>query len=144
MKEGFEMNESLITPRQAVRKHCIDCVGRASEVRNCGGNGLWNTNGSTYECMFYKYRMGKGRPTVKLIHNFCIWCIGTGERAVERCPSKTCPFLPYRMGRNPNKAHFKGRFVSSETPSHLRCGDEDRRSENERVVAKEASERVDK
>jgi hypothetical protein len=106
-----------MTPRRAIREHCIDCVGGASEVKDCQGNELWNPDGSVYECFFYPYRMGKGRPSVKLIRKHCLWCMGGSLKLVEKCPSKACPFLPYRMGTNPARAGQGDakRFIFQET-----------------------------
>jgi hypothetical protein len=88
--------EQKLTPRRAIRKHCIDCVGGASEVRDCQGDKLFDG-----PCLFYRYRMGRGRPSVRLIRKHCLWCMGGSWKLVKECPSKTCPFLAYRLGKNP-------------------------------------------
>jgi hypothetical protein len=83
-----------LTPRQAVREHCIDCVGGASAVRDCQEDELYDR-----PCIFFPYRMGSGRPSAKLIRKFCLYCMGGNQKLVRECPSKACPFLAYRMGK---------------------------------------------
>jgi hypothetical protein len=85
------------TPRRAVREHCVDCVGRASVVRDCQGDKLFDG-----PCILFPYRMGTGRPSVKLIRKFCLYCMGGSWKLVKECPNKACPFLRYRLGKNPN------------------------------------------
>jgi len=94
-----------ITPLRTIRKNCIDCVGLASLVRECGGDKLLDK-----PCRFFPYRMGRGRPKLRVIRENCLWCMGDSPKAVKECPSKTCPFLPYRMGRNPKKAGMGGKI----------------------------------
>ena len=93
--------ERKLTPRRAIRKNCIDCVGGASEVRDCQGDKLWNPDMTVYQCLFYPYHLGKGRPSVRLIRKYCLWCMGGSWKLVKECPSKTCPFRAYRLGKNP-------------------------------------------
>jgi hypothetical protein len=83
-----------LTPRQAIREHCIDCVGGASAVRDCQGEELYDG-----PCIFFHCRLGTGRPSVKLIRKFCLYCMGGSWKLVKGCPSMPCPFLPYRMGK---------------------------------------------
>jgi hypothetical protein len=85
-----------MTPRKAIRQNCIDCVGSASDVRDCQGDELIGS-----PCLFYPYRMGKGRPSVRLIRKHCLWCMSGSQKLVRDCPSRKCPFLPYRLGYNP-------------------------------------------
>jgi hypothetical protein len=85
-----------LTAGRAIRKFCIDCVCGAHEVRDCGGDTLHDG-----PCMFLKYRMGRGRPSVKLIRKFCVYCMGGHNTMVKDCPSRGCFLYPYRMGRSP-------------------------------------------
>jgi len=78
-----------LTPRKAVRKICLDCMG----------DKLY-----TGPCIFYPYRLGRKRISVKLIRKNCLWCMGGSSKSVEECPGKTCPLLPYRFGKNPKLA----------------------------------------
>jgi hypothetical protein len=103
----------LLTPRQAIHAHCIDCVGSASAVNNCQGDELYD-----HPCIFFPYRMGGRRPSVKLIRKFCLYCMGGNQKLVRECPSRTCPFLPYRMGKNLEQRMRKGRFKSAKRPPH--------------------------
>jgi hypothetical protein len=94
---GKATNRKRLTPRLAIRDHCIDCVGGASEVKDCQGDKLYDG-----PCLFIPYCTGRGRPSVKLIRQFCLYCMGGSWKGVKECPSKACPFLHYRLGKNPN------------------------------------------
>ena len=94
-REGEERTH--LTPRQAIRVHCLDCVGGVSDARDCQGDELFDG-----PCILFPYRMGTGRPSVKLIRRLCLYCMGGSWELVEDCPSKNCQFLRYRMGKNPN------------------------------------------
>ena len=102
-----------LTPRQAIREHCIDCVGGASAVRDCQGDKLFDS-----PCIFFHCRLGTGRPSVKLIQKFCLYCMGGSWKLVNECPSMVCPFLPYRMGKNPTMANRRVRLDSGKRPRH--------------------------
>jgi len=96
-----------LTPKRAVRLHCLECVGwEPSEVHECGGDELL-CGGS---CGFFPFRLGRGRPSVKTIHRECLACMGAvpgrarnpiASRMVEDCRSILCCLWPYREGRNP-------------------------------------------
>jgi len=85
-----------LTPGQAIRKNCIDCVGLADYVQDCMGDQLF-----TVPCPFYPYRMGKGRPSVKVIRGNCLWCMGGSATKVKECANVKCFFHDFRMGKNP-------------------------------------------
>jgi hypothetical protein len=89
--------ERNLTPRRAIRKHCIDCVGSVPETRDCQGDKLFGD-----PCLFYTYRMGRGRPSVRLIRKYCLQCMGGSVQLVRKCPSSKCPFIPWRMGHRTN------------------------------------------
>jgi len=101
-----------LTLRQAVREHCIDCVGSAPAIRDCRGNELHDR-----PCIFFSYRMGKG-TSVMLIRKFCLNCMGGSWKLVKECPSKRCLFLCYRMRKNPGQRRRTGRFKSANQPPH--------------------------
>jgi hypothetical protein len=95
-----------MTPLKAIRKFCVDCVGGSpSSVANCGGdqckNGGCDRKGV---CYFYPYRLGKGRPSVKTIRKWCLWCQGGNKGCVKDCVSKDCLLFAYRLGTNPRRA----------------------------------------
>lgn len=93
----------MSTPGESIRKFCVECVQSVYEVKNCGGDKC--LNGGCDEkgiCYFYKYRMGKGRPSVRLIRKMCLWCMGDSQEFVRECWTPECPIHPYRMGKNPN------------------------------------------
>ena len=74
-----------------------------SDVRSCGGNkslnGGCDDNGV---CLFYKFRMNRGRPSVKLIRKMCLWCMGGSSDLVRDCITTSCPIHIFRFGTNPN------------------------------------------
>jgi hypothetical protein len=87
------------TPIKAIRQVCLDCAGGPSAVRECQGNKL-----SDGPCPFYPFRLGKGRPSVKLIRNHCLQCMGGSPKMVRDCRSAwTCPVHVYRLGTNPKR-----------------------------------------
>jgi hypothetical protein len=102
-----------LAARQAIHEHCIDCVGTASAIRDCQGNELYDR-----PCIFFSCRMGKGSPLVKLIRKFCLYCMGGSWELAQNCPSKTCQFLRYHMGKNPANMGRRVRFKSEKRPRH--------------------------
>jgi len=91
-----------MTPLEAVRKFCIECAGSVQDVIQCGGdkcrNGGCDQRGV---CWFFPYRLGKGRPTVKVIRKTCVWCMNGSEQSVRECHSNGCALWQYRLGTNP-------------------------------------------
>ena len=110
-REGEERTH--LTQRQALREHCIDCAGSVSAVRNCQGDGLFDG-----PCILFPYRMGVGRPSVMLIRKFCLCCMGGSWKLVKQCSSSKCPFLHFRMGKNPAMANRKVQLISPKRPRH--------------------------
>ena len=92
-----------ITPLRAIRRFCIECVGgEISEIRTCGGDHC--KNGGCDErgvCLFYRFRTGRGRPSIKLIRKTCLWCMGNSSDMVKDCGSTGCALWAYRLGSNP-------------------------------------------
>lgn len=96
------------TPGRAIRRFCTDCAGSPSAVRDCRGNHLYDG-----QCQFYRYRLGSGRPSVKLIRKHCLWCMGGSPKLVKDCHSSaTCPLHPYRLGRIPQKGAARRGFFT--------------------------------
>ncbi len=90
-----------LTPSQAIRKFCIQCVGTYQQVPTCGGNKIPEGFGHKGECFFYQYRMKKGRPSVKLIRRMCLECQGKSAYWVKHCQDAECPLYEFRFGKNP-------------------------------------------
>ena len=87
-----------LTPKRAVRLHCLECQGfNAAEVNECGGDELL-PGGS---CKFFPFRLGRGRPSVKTIRRKCIWCMGGQPQLLKECGDNLCALWPYRQGHNP-------------------------------------------
>jgi hypothetical protein len=118
-KEGQASRENL-TPTKAIRKVSIDCVGGASEIKDFQGDELYDQEVGVKRykpCLFYPYRIGKGRPSVRLIRKYCLWCTGGSPKLVKNCRSiSTCPLHLYRMGRNPKRMGLR-RGLSTENQS---------------------------
>ena len=91
-----------MTPSQAIRKTCLDCVGWASKVKDCQGDKL-----NLGPCPFYPHRMGKGRAPLRVIRRYCLACMNGQILLVRDCASKTCPLQPYRRGKRPALAGRK-------------------------------------
>lgn len=96
------------TPKQAVLKFCRECVPKYNDRKNCQGDKL--LIGSS--CFLYPYRMGKGRPSVKIIRKHCLQCMGGSSVTVKECPSINCPLFPFRFGTNPNRERKKSSLKS--------------------------------
>jgi len=105
-----------LTPLLAIRKQCLSCVGSAKDVSTCGGHGL---NPLYDYCHFFPYRMGRGRPSVKIIRKFCLQCMGDSPSLVRECTTTYCNCYPYRFGTNPTLAG-KGRGRSAEAMDAIR------------------------
>ena len=64
-------------------------------------------------CWFYKYRLGKGRVSVKTIRKMCLECM-SGPGLVRDCWEEGCPLHPFRMGTNPRRKGVGGKKEGSE------------------------------
>lgn len=95
------------TPKQAILDFCFECVGRKKEeIKTCDGNHLLEDK---KECVFFKFRLGQGRPSIKLIRQQCLDCMGENRRFVSECTNEDCPLFKYRFGTNPARGHRKNR-----------------------------------
>ncbi len=115
-----------MTPTEAVKRKCSDCLGlntyNKEAVKGCMGNTCLSG-----PCPLYPYRMGR-RVSVKVIRQFCIQCMNNQPSLVADCPSKSCPLYQYRMGTNPARAglgnisnlHLSGRKVNENQRTALR------------------------
>ena len=93
-----------MTPLGAIRKVCVACVGSPYDVPDCGGNKCLGVQGDENEvCYLFPFRLGRGRPSVKLIRKFCLECMCGSSKLVAECGS-TCPLHPYRFGKSPARA----------------------------------------
>jgi len=88
------------TPGQSIRRFCLECVGSFHEVKTCGGDKCLGGQGDEHgRCRFYAYRLGKGRPSLKLIRRMCLECMGGSSQFVAQCGAQDCPVHQYRFGR---------------------------------------------
>ena len=108
MKTGEESQEKPVkrlTPGETIRAYCLHCVGgSAQDVKVCDA-----TDPKYHVCPFHPFRLGKGRPSVKIIRKFCLQCMGDYADFVRDCETKDCFCYPYRMGRNPYLTGRRGR-----------------------------------
>jgi len=88
-----------MTPLEAIRKFCLDCGATPIGVQDCQGDQLLNHDSP---CPLYKFRMKKGRPSVKVIREHCLYCCNGSYEAVRECPDRDCSLYAFRMGQNPN------------------------------------------
>ena len=106
----MEVESKRLTPGEAVHAFCVDCVDGGHNVRDCGGDKCQNGGSdNSGVCLFYKYRLGKGRVSVRLIRRMCLWCSGNQEGFVRECKSDGCTLYPFRMGKNPARKGKGGR-----------------------------------
>jgi hypothetical protein len=101
-----------MTPLKAIRKVCVACAGSPYDVADCGGDKCLGESGDANgACYFFPFRLGKGRPSVKLIRKFCLECMGGSSELVTKCDSG-CPLHQYRFGKSPARAGLtnKGSF----------------------------------
>ena len=87
-----------MTPGKAIRKFCLSCTGTSDAVKGCQGDELLNGP----PCPLYKYRTGRGRPSVKVIRKHCVHCGNGDYEFIRNCPDENCTLHKFRMGRNPN------------------------------------------
>lgn len=114
--------EIQMTPRKAIQRMCVACAGSVQDLKCCGGDKLLNGQGDGKgTCHFYPHRMGKGRPSVKLIRKFCLECMGGSKQLVAECQLFDCPLHPYRFGKNPKRAG-----VGNKKPTPPSLGSENR------------------
>ena len=98
-----------ITPGRAIRAFCVSCCGGVSgEVKSCDGDG---TDPAFHACPFHSYRMGRGRPSVKIIRKHCLQCMGESPSLVLECMTTDCDCYTYRMGKNPARAGMGSKDV---------------------------------
>ena len=83
--------KNKLTPLRAIRKRCLDCQETTTDIRNCEHT----------DCALYRFRMGKGRASVKDIRRHCLQCMDGQADEVRLCPSEDCPLWTYRFGKNP-------------------------------------------
>jgi hypothetical protein len=101
------------TPKEALRAYCLHCVGDVyKEIESCDADKEYHI------CPFHPFRLGKGRPSVKIFRKFCLQCMGNHKSMVADCETKDCFCHPYRMGKNPSRqgmgdaSKFKTRALS--------------------------------
>lgn len=88
------MNKS---PRETIRAYCLHCTGgNRKEVETCDGD-----DPAYHVCVFHPYRMGKKRPSVKIMRQFCLQCMGGSLVMVKECETRDCLIHPFRFGKNP-------------------------------------------
>jgi hypothetical protein len=93
-----------LTPLKAIRKFCVRCVQSPYAVKDCGGDKMLSQGDENNVCWFWPYRLGKGRPSVKVIRRSCLECQGGSHKFVRECHEEDCPVWPFRLGKNPARA----------------------------------------
>jgi hypothetical protein len=90
------------TPKEVIRVQCLACTNdQRKEVERCNGDGKI----LGYQvCPFHPFRLGKGRPSIKIIRNFCLQCMGGSKIFVKECETEDCVLYPFRFGKNPSLA----------------------------------------
>jgi hypothetical protein len=107
-----------MTPGEAIHSFCVQCVASPYDVKECGGNKCGNGGcDSAGVCGFFKYRLGKGRPSVRLIRRLCLFCQGGRADFLRECTTSSCSLNLFRMGRNPHRAGMGGNTLKNSTVS---------------------------
>lgn len=102
-----------MTPLTKLRAYCVHCVGgQFKEIETCDA-----------DCSFHPYRMGKGRPSVKVFRKFCLQCMGGHSEFVTDCETTDCLCWEYRMGKNPAR---RGQGGSAEAMQRARQSKKER------------------
>lgn len=100
-REKFHKTLHHLSPKETIRAQCLACVGgHKKEVASCNGDG---SIPGFHSCSFHPFRLGKGRPSIKILRQFCVQCMGGSLVFVRECETQDCPSHPYRMGKNPAK-----------------------------------------
>lgn len=95
-----------LTPGQTIRAYCLQCVdGSSQDVKACDA-----TDPKYQVCPFHPFRLGKGKPSVRVIRELCLHCMDYSTDSVRDCETTDCLCYPYRMGKNPARAG-KGHFA---------------------------------
>ncbi len=117
------MASDKISPRQAIRQHCIDCcLGDMREVKACQAK----------MCLLYQYESGHRAPAqtltpLKAIRAYCLACGEPDSYAsVRDCKMEHCKLHQFRFGHNPRRAG-KGNIASFRrlSPTKSRVDDVD-------------------
>lgn len=97
----------MATLKEAVRKHCVECVDSVYAVKDCQGDKMLDMGpNDNHKCTFFDCRMGKGRTTVKKVRKECLWCCMGNRENVDFCSNRECNLHPFRMGKSPGHAHL--------------------------------------
>ena len=78
-----------MTPLQAIKKRCKDCMPIKSEFNNdfCNDCQLKNTS----------------LTNLKKIKAYCLWCMNGSKKEILLCTDKSCSLWIFRNGHNPNR-----------------------------------------
>jgi hypothetical protein len=92
------MKHRWLAPKKTIDAYCAYCnAGKREEVERCISDMRFNV------CVFHLYRLGQGKASVKMIHMFCLQCVGGIKAFVRECETEDCLLHPYRMGKNPSR-----------------------------------------
>jgi hypothetical protein len=90
------------SPLKTIVSFCVLCVGgHRKEIASCDGD---DKKQGFMACPFHPFRLGKGRPSVKIMRKFCLQCMGGSVGFVRECETVDCLNHPYRFGKNPARA----------------------------------------
>lgn len=93
-----------LSPLKAIQQFCSKCSGGKAEIKRCGGEKCLNGGcDSDRVCWFFMFRLGNGRPSVRMIRQMCLYCQGEQRDFVSGCIDLTCSLHPFRMGTNPSR-----------------------------------------
>ena len=87
-----------LTPLQSIRMRCLGCCETSADVRRCRFDGK-----KEELCVLHPFRMGKGRPKLRQIKEYCLDCCNGSFNELKLCPVDACPLHFYRFGNNPDR-----------------------------------------
>jgi hypothetical protein len=112
----------MMTVGEAIKLFCRECVGGpkySDEVRDCGGdkceNGGCDPKGV---CLFYKFRLGTGRSSVKTVRKMCLWCMDGNSDLINECFDVKCSLHKFRFGTNPNISDETKKMYAEKLKNH--------------------------
>lgn len=96
-RERFHKTFRHLSPKETIRMQCLACVGgHRKDVESCDGD-----DPAFHQCPYHPYRLGKNRPSIKILRQFCLQCLGDSLTFVRECETQGCFNHPYRLGKNP-------------------------------------------
>jgi len=88
-----------MTPKQALKAYCRRCVDRTSIPKDycCGSEFIHATK---KPCTFHNKYHSKGKVSMKLLRQECLFCMNGNRLAIKECDTYDCPLHEFRLGKS--------------------------------------------